>query len=195
MALFRARRLAEALAVFDALHASQPDLRCTLWQRGLSLFYADRFSEGAAQFRSDVALNGADAEEAIWAFLCEARGAGGFEGARAAMLAVAEDPRPVLRAALAVFRGAAPLAALRAAGAARGAAHDDFYANLYEALYLEVAPAAEGGGAAGARAALARALASPYAAPAAAPAAAAPLDYMVDVAIVHAETRGWGASG
>lgn len=184
MALFRAQRLPEALAVFDALHASHPSLRPTLWQRGLSLFYAGRFEEGAAQFRCDVAHNGADAEEALWAFLCEARGAGGFAGARARMLAVGEDPRPVLRVVLEVFRGAAPLAALRAAGA-RGSAHDRFYAALYEALYLEVAPCEEGGEGA-AREALARALAGAYAA-----GAARERDYMIDVAAVHAASRGW----
>ena len=34
-----------------------------LWQRGLSLYYAGRFDEGAAQFRRDVALNPGDTEE------------------------------------------------------------------------------------------------------------------------------------
>lgn len=42
-----------------------------LWQRGLSLYYADRFQDGADQFRRDVAVNPNDTEEAIWAFLCE----------------------------------------------------------------------------------------------------------------------------
>lgn len=186
MALFRARKLPDALALFDELHAAQPALRATLWQRGLSLFYAGRFEEGSAQFRSDVAHNGADAEEALWAFLCDARGADGFYGARSRMLAVGEDPRPVLRVALDVFRGSAPLSALRAAGG-RGGPHDGFYAHLYEALYLEVAPCGEGGGGA-AREALLRALASPYAA------TARERDYMVDVAGVHAETRGWAAA-
>jgi len=31
------------------------------------------FEAGAAQFREDVAVNPNDTEEAIWAFLCEAR--------------------------------------------------------------------------------------------------------------------------
>lgn len=192
MAFFRAHRLKEALAVFDALYEGSPPLRPTLWQRGLSLFYAGRFAEGSAQFRLDVAYNGADAEEALWAFLCDARGPGGFAGARAGMLAVGADPRPVLRCALAVFRGAAPLADLRAAGAL-GGAHDGFYAALYEALYLEVCAAEEGGGEGPARAALARALASPYAAAAGGSAGRA-RDYMVDVALVHAVVRGWGGA-
>ena len=32
-----------------------------------------RWEEGAKQFRDDVAVNPADTEEAIWAFMCEAR--------------------------------------------------------------------------------------------------------------------------
>ncbi|XLS68367.1 hypothetical protein HN51_019390 [Arachis hypogaea] len=42
-----------------------------LWQRGLSLYYLDRFEEGAEQFRLDVAQNPNDTEESIWCFLCE----------------------------------------------------------------------------------------------------------------------------
>ena len=44
-----------------------------MWQRGLSLYYAERLQEGSAQFRRDVAVNPNDTEEAVWAFLCEAR--------------------------------------------------------------------------------------------------------------------------
>ncbi|GMJ10481.1 hypothetical protein HRI_004717300 [Hibiscus trionum] len=42
-------------------------------QRGLSLYYLDRFKEGAEQFRLDVAQNPNDTEELIWCFLCEAQ--------------------------------------------------------------------------------------------------------------------------
>ncbi|QHO46742.1 hypothetical protein HN51_016227 [Arachis hypogaea] len=43
------------------------------WQRGLSLYYLDRFEEGAEQFRLDVAQNPNNTEESIWCFLCEAQ--------------------------------------------------------------------------------------------------------------------------
>ncbi|XLS66176.1 hypothetical protein HN51_026150, partial [Arachis hypogaea] len=46
-----------------------PDLR----QRGFSLYYLDRFEEGAEQFQLDVAQNPNDTEESIWCFLCEAQ--------------------------------------------------------------------------------------------------------------------------
>lgn len=42
---------------------------------GLSLYYANRYIDGAKQFRDDVAVNPNDTEEAIWAYLCEVRNA------------------------------------------------------------------------------------------------------------------------
>ena len=42
-------------------------------QRGLSLYYVQQFAEAAQQFRDDVAVNPADTEESIWAFLSEAQ--------------------------------------------------------------------------------------------------------------------------
>ena len=60
-----------------------------LWQRGLSLYYADKFKEGAEQFKSDVAVNPNDAES-IWYFLCLAR-LEGFRAAKADLLKVGED--------------------------------------------------------------------------------------------------------
>ena len=181
MQLFRALDLAASLAVFDALHASCPPLRPQLWQRGLALYYASRFSEGSAQFRLDAeAYNTADAEEAIWACLCEARLEGGLPAAQASMLAVGLDPRPVMRAALRVFRGEAGLQELEQAGAA--SAHDSFYALLYEGLLKEAQ-----GDAPGSARAIALALATPYAADS--------NDFMVAVAHMHRKQRGGAGAG
>lgn len=50
---------------------------------------AERYQEGAKQFRDDVAVNPNDTEESIWAFLCEARLPElGFDKARAQLLEV-----------------------------------------------------------------------------------------------------------
>lgn len=48
---------------------------------------ACRWEAGAKQFRDDVAVNPSDTEEAIWAFMCEAR-LWGPERARAQFLEV-----------------------------------------------------------------------------------------------------------
>lgn len=114
-----------------------------LWQRGLSLYYADRFSDGAQQFRDDVAKNPNDTEESIWAMLCEARTLG-FAEARRKMLTVGFDFRDVMRSVYALFRGddeAGSLAYLQKTAQAEpgflDGGRDQFYAALYLGLYAE----------------------------------------------------------
>ena len=175
MQLFRALDVAGSLAIFDAVHRDYPALLPRLWQRGLSLYYASRFAEGAEQFRCDTAVNAADAEEALWCCLCETK-VHGHAAAVARMLPVGEDPRPALRVALRAFSGSATLEELRAAGAF--SAHDFFYAKLYEALLLEAR-----GQEALSRAAMEQALQCAY--------AGASDDYMIAVARVHAKERGY----
>ena len=66
MALFSANKVEESIDIFDSVIAAQPSAKPYLWQRGLSLYYADRFRDGAEQFKTDVAVNPNDTEEAIW---------------------------------------------------------------------------------------------------------------------------------
>ena len=71
-----------SIADFDLVISTAPRMEPYMWQRGLSLYYAKRFSEGSEQFRKDVKVNPNDTEEAIWAFLCDARDPSiGFTGA------------------------------------------------------------------------------------------------------------------
>ncbi|XLR60863.1 hypothetical protein HN51_004133 [Arachis hypogaea] len=60
-----------SLVEFDRAIELDPRQKAYLWQRGLSLYYLDRFEEGAEQFWLDVAQNPNDTEESIWCFLCE----------------------------------------------------------------------------------------------------------------------------
>jgi len=189
-----------ALAAFDAaLSADDAGVGPRLWQRGISLYYADRFDDGSAQFRRDVAENPNDAEEALWAWLCEARrGAAGAGPAAASrrLPRTGRDPRPVVRAALAAVGGGAPgapdaapddarpapdaaSAAARVLRAARpGDEGDRFYALLYAGLLSEAHGDEEG-----ARRYIGEAADSPY--------GRASPDYMTAVARVHRATRGW----
>jgi hypothetical protein len=83
-----------------------------------------------------VAVNPADTEESVWAFLCEAQLPEiGFDKARKNMLVVGRDPRPYMRVAYDLFRGSATEADL--AMEATPATPSEFYANLYLALYAE----------------------------------------------------------
>lgn len=62
-----------AAALRDAFTARRSCLFTSLFRQGLSLYYLERYADGAVQFRKDVAVNPNDTEESIWAFLCGAR--------------------------------------------------------------------------------------------------------------------------
>eukprot|EP00983_Pelagomonas_calceolata_P010766 347886-Pelagomonas_calceolata.AAC.1 len=62
-----------AASDFDEAWLRAPSVRPFLWQRGIALYFQSRFPEAADQFRSDVAVNPRNTEEAIWAFISEAR--------------------------------------------------------------------------------------------------------------------------
>ena len=178
MAKFTQGDVDGSIADFDAVIAAAPGRAPYMWQRGLSLYYAERLQEGSAQFRRDVAVNPNDTEEAVWAFLCEARDPRvGFDAARKGLLAVGLDPREYMRAAYALFAGTGDEAALRAV-AANGGAAEDFYSWLYVGLYREAK-----GDDAGAKEAVLAAVATPYGSRSG--------DYMAALAAVHAKRRGW----
>ena len=104
MAAFAEGRITEAIALYDSVIADNPANKPYLWQRGLALYYADRFADGADQFATDVAVNPNDTEEQIWHLLCLAQiKEGGLAAARPFKLTVGIDRRPVMRAAQKLF--------------------------------------------------------------------------------------------
>lgn len=178
MEAFSEGRVEDSVKLFDqAVEAGYP--KALLWQRGLSLYYVDRFNDGAAQFRNDVEMNPADTEESIWAMLCEARLLG-FDAARRNMLAVGRDQRPVMRTVYNMFRGddeADAKTTLERSASSGGS--DEFYASLYLGLLAE----AKNDTAESTRW-IGRAVASGY--------AQSSGDYMADLARIHQKLRGWG---
>ncbi|KAI5326364.1 hypothetical protein L3X38_035438 [Prunus dulcis] len=135
MVLFRQGDVSGSVAEFDKAIELDPRQQAYLWQRGLSLYYLDRFEEGAEQFRLDVAQNPNDTEESIWCFLCEAQLYGTSE-ARERFLEVGQDPRPVMRDAYNMFKdGGDPEKLVAAFSKSRES--DYFYASLYAGLYYE----------------------------------------------------------
>lgn len=178
--LFRSGDVDGSCAAFDAALGAEPRLAPYLWQRGISLYYAGQYAEAAAQFKRDVAVNPADVEEALWEMVASAR-ISGLADARARLLVVGRDRRPVLRDVYALFASGDDAARARVEALAAGAGSDAFYARLYLGLLAEAA-ADEGA----ARRNIEGALRTQYAA-----AAAAGGDYMVAVARVHASRRGW----
>ena len=160
---------------FDLVMLADPARTPYLWQRGLSLYYAERFEDGAKQFRRDVAVNPNDTEEAIWAFLCEAQTVG-IDKAREQILRVDRDPRSVMRNAYALFKGSGSVDQLREAG--NTSASDLFYSRLYIGLWHEA-----NGDAERAKQEILDAVDTPYAKRSG--------DYMAGLALVHAKRRGW----
>ena len=179
MSLFAVNKVEEAISVYDQMITAQPSVKPFLWQRGLALYYADRFSDGAEQFAADVAVNPNDTEEQIWHLLCLAQVKSGLAAARQAALTVGTDRRPVMRSAQALFLGKTDASELQAF-AQTGGDGDQFYANLYLGLYGEA-----GGDTAEARTRISQAAAGRYAQGSGAS------DPMVELAKVHLQRRGW----
>mmetsp|Transcript_5466 Transcript_5466/g.10767 ORF Transcript_5466/g.10767 Transcript_5466/m.10767 type:complete len:227 (-) Transcript_5466:75-755(-) len=183
MSLFAGNKVEEAIAVYDQMIDAQPSVKPYLWQRGLALYYADRFTDGAEQFAADVAVNPNDTEEQIWHLLCMAQVKSGLAAAREAALTVGTDRRPVMRSAQALFLGKTDTSELQAF-AQKGGDAEKFYADLYLGLYGEAM-----GDTAEARKRISQAVASRYAQVSGAS------DPMAELAKVHLQRRGWVGGG
>jgi len=131
---FEAGRFTESAVLFDRLAAAVPDRAAHLWQRGIALYYAERYADCRRQFELHRTVNPDDVENAAWHFLCVAR-AESPAAARAALLPVGPDSRPPMREVYEMFRGTLTAEqVLAAAGAQTGA---QFYARLYIGLFFE----------------------------------------------------------
>ncbi|XAR49166.1 hypothetical protein NMG60_11032262 [Bertholletia excelsa] len=179
MMLFRQGDVSGSMVEFDKAIELDPRQKAYLWQRGLSLYYLDRFEEGAQQFRLDVAQNPNDTEESIWCFLCEAQ-LYGVDGARRQFLEVRQDPRPVMRKAYQMFKNGGDPEKLVAAFAS-GRENEYFYASLYAGLYYESEGKQDG-----AKFHILSATQSPY--------GQSSYDYMASLAKVHCLCRNWSPS-
>src|SRR5215475_6886329 len=135
MTYFKLGYMAEAIADFDRAEHLIPALTPYLWQRGLAYYYAERFAEGAKQFEVDLTVNRHDVEETVWRYLCQAQ-IQGAQVARAGLLPVSNDARPVMAWVYKLFAGECDaetvLAQYRDAGR-----QEQFYSYLYVGLYYE----------------------------------------------------------
>jgi lipoprotein NlpI len=131
---FEAGRFAESAALFDRVVAEVPDRAPYLWQRGIALYYAGRYTDCRRQFESHRTVNPDDVENAAWHFLCVAR-AESAAAARAALLPVGPDSRVPMREVYDMFRGRLSEAQVLAAAGSEASAQ--FYAELYVGLFLE----------------------------------------------------------
>jgi tetratricopeptide (TPR) repeat protein len=171
MLRFKLAQIEAAIADFDCAEGLNPAIAPYLWQRGLAYYYADQFAAGARQFEIDLAVNGRDAEETIWRYLCLARLKTPLEAKNALKLSIG-DPRPIFEPIYALFTGrCTPDEVLRAGKRDR----DCFYSQLYVGLYWEAQGDRQHAQQHICQAATAHHLD----------------DYMWDLAWVHGELRGW----
>ena len=167
----------ESARVFDQLVVAVPAAEPDLWQRGLALYYAERYADGQKQFELHKTVNPNDVENPAWHFLCVAR-LEGIQAARGKLLPVGEDSRVPMKEILELYSGKGEPAAVLAAaeqGEAEARRNQLCYAHLYLGLYFEAL-----GDAVKAREHILQA-AGPFR-----------MDhYMGKVAVMHAKLRGW----
>jgi lipoprotein NlpI len=119
---------------FDLQLERRPADRPAMWQRGISLYYANRLKDCVAQFESHRTENPDDAENAAWHYLCVAA-LKGEKKARARLLP-ARDGRIPMMAVHRLYAGETTVDGVFAA-AAKGGRSGEFYAHLYVALWHE----------------------------------------------------------
>ena len=132
---FKLARIKESLADFDRFIQILPAQEPQYWQRGITLYYAGEYERGRKQFEIHQTANPHDVENAVWHFLCVARGQG-VEKAKASLIQIQteKDPRVPMKQIYALFAGKGKPEDVLAAAKDRG---EIFFANLYLGLYYE----------------------------------------------------------
>ncbi len=139
VSLLFAAKPKESAESFDALVKLRPQIEPELWQRGLALYYADRFADGVAQFERHKEVNPADVENVTWHFACLAREKD-VDTARKQLLAVGNDARVPMKEVLDLYRGQGSVEKVLAAadgGSESARRNQRCYAHLYLGLLAE----------------------------------------------------------
>lgn len=141
---FREGRFAESVAAFDQELKLAPQRSAWHWKRGISLYYAGRYADGAAQFANYQTVDDNDVENAVWCFLCQARDPTvGVEAARKQLLPIKDDLRIPLMEIYRLFGGASEPGKVLMNCRADSPTEEElsrrlFYAHLYLGLFAEI---------------------------------------------------------
>lgn len=141
-AKFCAHQLKESVADFDRYYEKVPDAQSRQWERGIALYYVERFQDGADQFELYQTYHDNDVENATWRYLCVAR-AKSVEDAKKTLLPIRNDRRPPMMDIYELYRGnRKPEEVLDIARKLEPNSRDylwgNYYAELYVGLWYEV---------------------------------------------------------
>ena len=132
----------QSIESFDRMIELNPQLEPRLWQRGLALYYADRFQDGKEQFETHQTYNRQDVENAVWHLLCHSKIVG-LEKAREAFIPITQDSRVPMKQIHQLFGGSGSVedvfqAATSTPALGRSKAFQIYYAHLYVGLYYDM---------------------------------------------------------
>ena len=168
---------AESAAAFDRVVESKPELKPQLWQRGLALYYADRYADVVDQLESHQNYNKQDVENSVWHVLAASK-LSSVEEARKAMIEITQDTRPAMPEVYEMFAGRGSVEQVRAAAEASKNQSAIYHSTLYIGLFHEMMGEAEKS-----QAAIEMAIKlNPF----------PPNAFMGNVASMHAKARGYG---
>ncbi len=143
---FAAGQMDACVDAYDKLIELQPSLEPRLWQRGLALYYANKFENGVQQFETHQLVNTQDVENAVWHLLCAARISNVEEG-RGKLIPISEDRRVPMSQIYEMYAGRmTPEQVLAIANRTSPSVQLDseqhrlqrYYAHLYIGLYYEM---------------------------------------------------------
>jgi lipoprotein NlpI len=143
---FAAGQFDKCVAAYDEVIRMDPRVEPQLWQRGLALYYADRFADGVRQFETHQTVNSQDVENAVWHLLCAAR-ISDVDQARKKLIPITGDTRVPMSQIYEMFAGrmtpddvlkTAQTPSSRAPAGSGQAKLQLYYAHLYTGLYHEM---------------------------------------------------------
>lgn len=139
MNLFKKGSISESIQAFDEAIKRDHSLEPFMWQRGISLYYDDKYKDCSEQFRKDVAVNPNDIEEVVWAYFCDAKEMQNEDEAKKRMIQLSQpDSREVMKLVYDVVRGIKSEDDLSAYGNRfKPSSASYFYSQLYLALIAE----------------------------------------------------------
>lgn len=146
---FKLGNVKESIDDFNTFIKANPKDEAAHWRRGISFYYAGKYTEGIKQFVDGQIAYGTDVENAFWHYICAAK-KDGVEKARKGILPIElsaggqfPDTRVPMKQIYDLIRGKCkPEDVLQAANESKLQGDEKnealFYANLYLGLYYDV---------------------------------------------------------